>query len=103
VVHNIFGVETRAAKPEYLVWLCASSDKDRDFADAATLASEWPIDAAFLLGLLEAAGDTDALARVDHILAAGKRDQNSSYNKSVDALLKRRRVGAPTPVWKVSR
>jgi hypothetical protein len=102
-VHTIFGVVTLAAKPEYLVWLYACCSGDRAFADAATLAAEWPVDAVLLRGLLESAGDEEALVQVERILAAGERGRNSSYSKSVEARLKLRDGRVATPVWKLPR
>jgi hypothetical protein len=92
-MHHIFGVSAPALKPEYLVCLYSRSNSIQDFADAATLMTEYPVEIPAVRQILNDANDTAALERFGCILAAADRGRNSSYSKSVEARLRARRVG----------
>jgi hypothetical protein len=86
--HTVFGVATLVVKQKYLAWIfCLTDQRHRVFA----LINEGSLDVHSVRNLMENAGDSAAMRVLAAAEAKAIKEKDSSYSKSVEARLARRR------------
>jgi hypothetical protein len=86
--YTIFGVPTPVVKQSYLAWIfCLTDERHRVVA----LINEGSLDVDSVRDLMESAGDSAAMRVLAAANAKAIKEKDSSYSKSVEARLTRRR------------